>query len=154
MYFYFIYCFKLMIGCVVHCFPCSQQRKWTESVALDLEALVRCHAGFIFIADGWTEGRLPRDTLAPVCEGVDDLMKMSHFTCQIIWHLFCAPIVRDSRVGALVWWAALSDWQQGPVSMTEKGSTSLMCFDRTSTWFSLTLEILCIAEGIATYGKT
>lgn len=79
----------------------------------------------------------PRDTLAPVCEGVDDLMKMSHFACQIIWHLFSAPSVRDSGVGALVWRAALSDWQWGPVSMTEQGSTSLFCFDRTLTWQSI-----------------
>lgn len=38
--------------------------------------------------------------------------------------------------GALVWWAALSDWQWGPVSMTEQGSTSHVCFDRTLTWQS------------------
>lgn len=42
---------------------------------------------------------LPQDTLAPVCEGADDLMKMSRFSCHIIWHLLSAPTVWDNRVG-------------------------------------------------------
>lgn len=74
--------------------------------------------------------RSPQDALAPVCEGVDGLMKMSRFSCQIVWHLSSAPTVWDSGVGALVWRAALCDWQRGPVSVTEEESTSIFCFDR------------------------
>lgn len=74
--------------------------------------------------------RSPQDALAPVCEDVDGLMKMSRFSCQIVWHLSSAPTVWDSGVGALVWRAALCDWQRGPVSVTEEESTSIFCFDR------------------------
>lgn len=43
--------------------------------------------------DCWTP---PQDTVVPVCESVDDLVKMSYFTCHV-WHLFSAPTAWPSR---------------------------------------------------------
>lgn len=40
--------------------------------------------GIISIADVCSGEGFPQGTLVPVCKGVDDLMKMSHFACQII----------------------------------------------------------------------
>lgn len=103
------------------------------------------HAGFICAADVCGGEQFPQDTLAPVCEGVDDLMKTSHFVCQIIWHPFSAPAVSDSGVGGtrlvssslwLTVWSCEHD--------SEGKYLPPHCFDRALTCSSLALQVPCM----------
>ena len=74
------------------------------NVSLDKGADIRNkkkmgYGGLVSVADVWREEGFPRDTLAPVSVGVDDLMKTSHFACQIIWHLFLDTLSVRQRGG-------------------------------------------------------